>query len=156
MNAETRVTLYHNVLFFGLITGALTSLWIGFEYFLGTVFGIPQLGPLYGLVSIAMFIIMTSLFLRRTTGINPDQTYTDRLWYNGLMILMASIFVVFFLLLYYSLMDPSEYRTYEIEVFNFHLRHVLLTSIVGAWIGTLVEGVLFGSIMALFIKPKRK
>jgi len=70
------------------------------------------------------------------------------------MILVSSIFVVFFLLLYYSLMDPSEYQTYEIEVFNFHLRHVLLTSIIGAWIGTLTEGVIFGSIVAFFIKPK--
>jgi len=154
MKAADKLRLYHNIIYFGVITGALTAIWIGFEYLLGTIFGIPQLGPLYGLVSMMFFIIMTTLFLKQTTKINPDQTYSDRLLYNFMMILVASIFVVFFLLLYYSLMDPSEYQTYEIEVFNFHLRHVLLTSIIGAWIGTLTEGVIFGSIVAFFIKPK--
>lgn len=156
MKADTTLQLYHNVIGYGLITGVLTAAWIGFEYLLGTFYGIPQLGPLYGVVSMLFFIIMTILFLKRTTRINPEQTYFDRLRYNVMMILVASIFVVFFLLLYYSLMDPSEYRTYEIEVFNIHLRHVLLTSIVGAWIGTMAEGVLFGSIAALFITPKSK
>ena len=154
LRAEERLQLYRNVINYGLITGALTAAWIGFEYLLGTFYGIPQLGPLYGLVSMLFFIIMTILFLKRTTEINPDQSYFDRFRYNIMMIFVASVFVVFFLLLYYSLMEPSEYSTYEIEVFNIHLRHVLLTSIVGAWIGTLVEGILFGSIAALFIKPK--
>lgn len=155
MKAAEKLRLYHNIVYFGVITGVLTATWIGFEYLLGTIFGIPQLGPLYGLVSMMFFIIMTTLFLKQTTKINMDQTYFDRLLYNFLMILVASIFVVFFLLFYYSLMDPSEYQTYEIEVFNFHLSHVLLTSIVGAWIGTIAEGVLFGSIAAFFIKPKK-
>lgn len=156
VNAEAKLELYRNIISFGLITGALTAAWIGFEYLLGTFFGIPQLGPLYGLVSMILFIIMTTLFLKRTAAINPDQTYFDRIRYNFMMILVASILVVFFLLLYYSLMDPSEYKTYEIEVFNIHLRHVLLTSIVGAWIGTMAEGLLFGSIAAFFIKPKKE
>jgi hypothetical protein len=155
MKAEVKVQLYQSAIFYGLITGALTAAWIGFEYLLGTLYGIPQLGPLYGLVSIAFFIIMTSLFLRRTTNIYTKQTYFDRLLYNFMMILVASVFVVFFLLVYYSLMEPSEYQTYEIEVFNFHLKHVLLTSIVGAWLGTMAEGVVFGSIAAIFIKPKK-
>ena len=155
MNARNKLQLYHNTLYFGAITGALTSIWIGFEYLLGTYFGIPQIGPLYGLVSMIIFIIMTTLFLKRTIKIDPSQTYINRFQYNLLMILVASIFVVFFLLFYYSMMDPSEYQTYEIEVFNLHLEHVLLTSIVGAWVGTMAEGVLFGSIAAFFVKPKK-
>lgn len=154
MNAENRLALYHEVLYYGLITGALTAAWIGFEYLLGTYFGVPQLGPLYGLVSMIFFIIMTILFLKQVMAIAPSFTYLQRFRYNFSMIFVASVFVVFFLLLYYSLMDPSEYQTYEIEVFNIHLRHVLLTAIVGAWIGTLTEGVLFGSIAAVFIKSK--
>ena len=51
-------------------------------------------------------------------------------------------------------MDPSEYKTYEIEVINIHLSHILLTSIVGAWIGTMAEGILFGSIAAFYQAEK--
>ena len=139
---------------YGLITGALTSAWVGFEYLTGTLFGIPQLGPLYGLISITFFIIMTILFLRKVRFIESELTYFQRFKLNLTMIFKASVVVVFFLLWYYSLMDPSQYQTYEIEVFAIHLDHVLLTSIVGAWIGTMAEGVLFGSIAAIFIKSK--
>ena len=94
LSAETKIQLYRNVIYFGLITGALTIAWIGFEYLIGTFFGIPRLGPLYGLVSMIFFIIMTTLFLKQTDETNPDQMYFDRIGYHFMMTSVASTHVV--------------------------------------------------------------
>ena len=152
--SEAKLKLIRCIFKYGLLTGVLTSIWIGFEYFTGKFFDTPQLGPFYGLVSILIFILIIQKLMKTTRKIHPAQSYWDKVGYGVSMITIASMVVVLFLLFYYSAMHPADYHTYEIEVFDIHLRHVLLTSIVGAWVGTLAEGIIISLVTSFFIKTK--
>lgn len=154
MTPDRKLKAHRLVARFSLITALLIFAWVGLEYLTGKLFGVPQLGPLYGLIPFVIFIGTISALLLRIRRLHPVIPYWSRVSYGIWMTLLASFMVVILLLFYYGLMDPSEYEIYEIEVFNIHLRHTLLTSLLGIWTGTVVEGSFFTLIVAIFVRAK--
>ncbi|MDX1684224.1 MAG: hypothetical protein R3275_03250 [Saprospiraceae bacterium] len=97
---------------------------------------------------------MVRSLMIRMNRIASGQSVLDAFRRSAIMIFIAAAFVVLFLVCYYSAMDPDEYHTYAIEVFNIELKNVLLTSIAGAWIGTMVEGLIISLIVAVLMRNR--
>lgn len=154
LEADKIVRIKRQIVIHGILTGLLIFIWVGFEYVTGRLFGKPQLGPLYGLLSIAILVVMVRSLMIRMNRIASGQSVLDAFRRSAIMIFIAAAFVVLFLVCYYSAMDPDEYHTYAIEVFNIELKNVLLTSIAGAWIGTMVEGLIISLIVAVLMRNR--
>lgn len=137
---------------FGIYLGLALCFWIFVEYLTGALFGIPELGVIYGLLSeilIAGFLLVAvKHFIQKTYLIKHD--FLALLKFNMSLLLTSALVVFGFMFFYVGWINTDLYGLYENEpAGQKELFAKLVVPLMG--VGVLIEG-LFIALIVSFVK----